>query len=192
VAVGHLSYTYGLNGMPLPEPWMANLIDIDRILADARAIRERGAEVVLVSMHWGNEYQHEPSPVQVEQANTLLASPDIDAIIGAHAHVVQPIDRIGGKPVIYGLGNSLSNQTDPANRRDGTVVYLTFTETAPGVFSVPRIASTPTWVHYPGTIIRPVTAGSVPESFNRTAANLNLLGTFDGPAIYDAASVQAP
>lgn len=192
VAVGHLSYTYGLNGMPLPEPWMANLIDVDRILADARAIRERGAEVVVVSMHWGNEYQHEPSPVQVEQANALLASPDINAIIGDHVHVVQPIDRIGGKPVLYGLGNSLSNQTDPANRRDGTIVYLTFTEDAPGVFSVDRIAYTPTWVHYPGTIIRPVTAESVPESFNRTAENLNLLGTFDGPVIYDASAVQAP
>lgn len=192
VAVGHLSYTYGLNGMPLPEPWMANLIDVDRILADARAIRERGAEVVLVSMHWGNEYQHEPSPVQVDQATALLASPDIDAIIGDHVHVVQPIDRIGGKPVVYGLGNSLSNQTDPANRRDGTIVYLTFTEQSPGAFSAERIAYTPTWVHYPGTIIRPVTADSVPESYSRTAQNLNLLGTFDGPVIYEPAAVQAP
>jgi len=192
VAVGHLSYTYGLNGMPLPEPWMANLIDTDRILADARAIRERGAEVVVVSMHWGNEYQHEPSPVQVEQATALLTSPDVDAIIGDHVHVVQPIDRIGGKPVLYGLGNSLSNQTDPPNRRDGLIAYLTFTEEAPGVFSVERIAYTPTWVHYPGTIIRPVTAEAVPESFNRTAANLNLLGTFDGPLVYDATAVRAP
>ena len=190
VAVGHLSYTYGLNGMPLPEPWMANLIDVDRILADAAAIRARGAEVVVVSMHWGNEYQHEPSPQQVAQAETLLASPDIDAILGAHVHVVQPIDRIGGKPVVYGMGNSLSNQTDPANRRDGVVVYLTFTETAPGVFSVPRIAVTPTWVHYPGTIIRPVTADSVPESYNRTMANLNLLGTFDGDVVYEPAALR--
>jgi hypothetical protein len=185
VAVGHLSYTYGLNGMPMPEPWMANLIDIDRILADAAAIRARGAEVVLVSMHWGNEYQHEPSPVQIEQAEALLASPDIDAIIGDHVHVVQPIDRINGKPVVYGMGNSLSNQMDPPNRRDGVIVYLSMVETAPGVFVTERIAYTPTWVHYPGTIIRPVTADAVPESFRRSADNLNLLGTFDGPVIYD-------
>jgi hypothetical protein len=190
VAVGHLSYTYGLNGMPLPEPWMANLIDVDRILADAAAVRARGAEVVVVSMHWGNEYQHEPSPQQVAQAEALLASPDIDVILGAHAHVVQPVDRIGGKPVVYGMGNSLSNQTDPANRRDGVVVYLTFTETSPGSFEVGRIAVTPTWVHYPGTIIRPVTADSVPESFNRTMSNLNLLGTFDGDVVYDPESVR--
>jgi hypothetical protein len=190
VAVGHLSYTYGLNGMPLPEPWMANLIDVDRILADAAAVRARGAEVVLVSMHWGNEYQHEPSPVQLEQAEALLASPDIDAIIGDHVHVVQPIARINGKPVVYGMGNSLSNQTDPANRRDGVIVYLTLVETIPGVFVTEQIAYTPTWVHYPGTIIRPVTAQSVPESFQRSSTNLNLLGTFNGPAIYDPAELR--
>jgi hypothetical protein len=190
VAVGHLSYTYGLNGMPLPEPWMANLIDVDRILADAAAIRARGAEVVLVSMHWGNEYQHEPSGEQIAQAQALLASPDIDAIIGDHVHVVQPIDRINGKPVVYGMGNSLSNQTDPPNRRDGVIVYLTIVETTPGVFVTEQIAYTPTWVHYPGTIIRPVTAESVPESYQRSAANLGLLGTFDGPAIYDPAELR--
>jgi hypothetical protein len=184
VSVAHLSYTYGLNGMPLPEPWMANLIDVDRILADAARARAEGAEVVLVSMHWGNEYQHQPSPVQVEQAETLLGSPDIDAIIGAHVHVVQPIDWIGGKPVIYGMGNSLSNQTDPPNRRDGIIVHLNFVETAPGVFVAERVGYTPTWVHYPGTIIRPVTAESVPESFARSSTNVNLLGTFTGPVIY--------
>jgi hypothetical protein len=184
VQVAHLSYTYGLNGMPMPEPWMANLIDVDRILADAAQAREAGAEVVLVSMHWGNEYQHEPSAVQLAQAEALLASPDIDAILGDHVHVVQPIDWIGGKPVVFGMGNSLSNQTDPPNRRDGIIVYLTIVETSPGVFITERVAYTPTWVHYPGTIIRPVTAESVPESYNRSAVNVNLLGTFDGPVVY--------
>ena len=190
VQVGHLSYTYGLNGMPMPEPWMANLIDVDRILADAAAVRARGAEVVLVSMHWGNEYQHEPTPVQVEQATALLNSPDIDAIIGDHVHVIQPIDTINAKPVIYGLGNSLSNQTDPAPKRDGMIAYLTITETAPGTFVTERVAYTPTWVHYPGTIIRPVTLDTVPESYRRTAENLNLLGTFDGPVVYDPAELR--
>jgi hypothetical protein len=189
VAVGHLSYTYGLNGMPLPEPWMANLIDPDRILADAAALRARGAEVVVVSMHWGNEYQHEPSAEQLELAEVLTASPDIDAIIGGHVHVVQPIDRVNTKPVVYGMGNSLSNQMDPVVRQDGMIVYLTFTETAPGVFTVPTIAYTPTWVHYPGTIIRPTTPEGVPASYGRTAGFVSMLG-FDGPAIFDPAELR--
>jgi hypothetical protein len=53
-----------------------------------------------------------------------------------------------------------------------------------------RVAYTPTWVHYPGTIIRPVTLDTVPESYRRTAENLNLLGTFDGPVVYDPAELR--
>ena len=189
VAVGHLSYTYGLNGMPMPEPYLANLIDPERIIADAAAIRARGAEVVVVSMHWGNEYQHEPSAEQLALADTLTASDDIDAIIGAHVHVIQPIDRVNGKPVVYGMGNSLSNQMDPVVRQDGMIAYLTFTETAPGVFSAPTIAYTPTWVHYPGTIIRPTTPEGVPESYARTSGFVSMLG-FDGPAVFDPAELR--
>ena len=53
----------------------------------------------------GNEYQHDPSPFQLELAEQLLNDPNIDLIVGSHAHVVQPIGTINGKPVIYGLGN---------------------------------------------------------------------------------------
>jgi len=189
VAVGHLSYTYDLNGMPLPEPYMANLIDADRILADAAAIRERGAEVVVVSMHWGNEYQHEPSAQQLELADILTASDDIDAIIGAHVHVIQPIDMVNGKAVVYGMGNSLSNQMIPVVRQDGMLAHIVFTETAPGVFTTPTVAYTPTFVHYPGTIIRPATPEGLPESFARTSGFVTMLG-YDAPAIFDLAELR--
>jgi hypothetical protein len=69
------------------------------------------------------------------------------------------------------------------------IVYLTFTETAPGVFTVPTIAYTPTWVHYPGTIIRPTTPEGVPASYGRTAGFVSMLG-FDGPAIFDPAELR--
>jgi poly-gamma-glutamate synthesis protein (capsule biosynthesis protein) len=190
VAVGHLSYTYGLNGMPLPEEWMANPIDTGLILTDARRLRDRGAEFVVVSMHWGAEYQHEPTAEQLSLADEIMASPDVDVILGAHAHVVQPVDWVNDKPVIYGMGNSLSNQTDPPNRRDGVLVHLTVVEDAPGVFRVERVAYTPTWIEYPGSIIVPVTAESVPDSYQRTVQSLGLLGTFDGPAIYDPAELR--
>jgi hypothetical protein len=55
--VAHLSYTYGFNGFRLPagEPWRANAIDADRILADAAVARAAGADLVVVSLHWGVE-----------------------------------------------------------------------------------------------------------------------------------------
>lgn len=189
VAVGHLSYTYGLNGMPLPEPWMANLIDPERIVADAAALRDRGAEVVLVSMHWGNEYQHEPSIEQLELAEVLTADDNIDGIIGAHVHVIQPIDTVNDKPVVYGMGNSLSNQMIPVVRQDGMIAYLTFTEVAPGEFETTNVAYTPTFVTYPGTIISPATPDRLPESYARTSEFLSTLG-FDGPAVFDPAELR--
>src|SRR5664279_3521748 len=66
VRVGHLDYTYGLNGQRLPAsaPWIVKLIDPAQILADAKAVRAAGAQFVLVSMHWGEEYQAAPTAQQ--------------------------------------------------------------------------------------------------------------------------------
>jgi poly-gamma-glutamate synthesis protein (capsule biosynthesis protein) len=63
VRVGHLSYTFSFNGLRLPagEPWRSNLIDAQRIRADASRLRAAGAVVVIVSLHWGNEGDR-PSP----------------------------------------------------------------------------------------------------------------------------------
>ena len=112
VQVAHLDYTYGTNGIPVPagQPWLVNLIDLDRILADAHAAKEAGAEIVVVELHWGLEYQSLPTPEQRLQAGVLADSPDIDLIIGQHVHVVQAAERHGAKYVIYGTGNLLSNQ----------------------------------------------------------------------------------
>ena len=68
VKVGLLSYTYGFNGIPYPasETFWANEIDEQEILADAATARQRGAEVVVVALHWGTEYDHDPNSQQAE------------------------------------------------------------------------------------------------------------------------------
>jgi poly-gamma-glutamate capsule biosynthesis protein CapA/YwtB (metallophosphatase superfamily) len=152
VTVGHLSYTYGLNGIPLPpeQPWLVNLIDANRILADAGAARAAGAEFVVVSLHWGVEYRSSPTPEQSALAHQLLASPDIDLIVGHHAHVVQPVERIGAEYVVYGLGNFLSNQSAAcctAAAQDGIIIEARVTEgTKRNAFTVETLTFTPTRV----------------------------------------------
>jgi hypothetical protein len=61
VPVAHLSYTYGFNGFQPPEgrEWAANLIDEDAILDEAARAHTAGAEIVVLSMHWGTEYAHD-------------------------------------------------------------------------------------------------------------------------------------
>lgn len=150
VKVGHLSFTYGLNGYVLPtgQPWWVAINDRDRILADARASRAAGAEVVVLSIHWGEENRADPTPEQSALARALLESGEIDLILGDHVHVVQPVEKIGERYVVYGMGNFLSNQSAeccPAASQDGIIVGATFEE-RDGRFGVRELRYTPTWV----------------------------------------------
>lgn len=131
VTVALLSYSYGFNGIPAPngQAWRANLIAEPAILADAARARQRGADLVVVSLHWGNEYDHEPSSQQLELAPRLIASPDVDLLLGHHAHVVQPVEHLRGGWVVYGMGNSVANQeTLGPEKAEGILVKFTFTE----------------------------------------------------------------
>jgi len=156
VQIGHLAYTDSLNGRSVPngQPWLVARLDTGRILTDAAALRTAGAQLVIVSLHWGSEFAGEPTPAQHDAAATLLASPDIDLLIGHHAHVVQPIEQINGKWVAYGLGNFLSNQYDttccPAASQDGIIARFHVGETDDGHFAVDAVDFIPTWVEHPG------------------------------------------
>ncbi len=161
VTVGHISYTYGTNGIPTPsdKPWAVNLLDDgDAILADAAWARAHGAEFVIISLHWGTEYQTTPTAGQTRLAERLLASEDIDLILGTHVHVVQPIGRVNGEVVVYGMGNQLSNMMEGCcghtGTQDGVMVHFNVREMG-GRFLVTRVQYTPTWVH-------PITKAATP------------------------------
>lgn len=116
--VAQLAYTYGTNDHPLPkgQPWAVNLIDEKKIVADARAARQAGADVVVVSLHWGTEWQTEPDDQQLTLGSRLTASttagrPDIDLILGTHAHVPQAYEKVNGTWIIYGMGDQIAGST---------------------------------------------------------------------------------
>lgn len=174
VTVAHLSFTYGTNGIPVPEehPYAINIIDTDAILADAAWATNQGAEFVVVSLHWGEEYRVNPTFEQRSLAEALLASPDIDLILGDHVHVVQPIEQIGGKFVVYGMGNHVSNQSgamgpEYTGTEDGVLVRVTVTERTGGRFGVDRIEVVPTVVRHSDFRILPAAdallTGAAPE-----------------------------
>lgn len=130
-SVALLSYSYGFNGIPPPagEEWRANPIDEARILGDAAAARRSGADVVVVALHWGDEYGHEPNAQQLELAPRLLGSPDIDLLLGHHAHVVQPVEVVAGEWLVYGMGNMVAYQgTLGPTKEEGLLMRFTFTE----------------------------------------------------------------
>jgi poly-gamma-glutamate capsule biosynthesis protein CapA/YwtB (metallophosphatase superfamily) len=151
VAVAHLSYTFSFNGLhpPAGRAWIANLIDPAAVVAEAVRARAAGAEIVIVSLHWGEEYRHTPSQAQVALARELLARPEIDLILGTHAHVVQPFERIAGKWVVYGMGNEIARQADGyAARREGVMPVFTFTRVAAGTWTVTAVQAISTWIDF--------------------------------------------
>lgn len=116
--VAHLAYTDGVGGRPVPQgqPWAVGLLDGARVLADAKAARKAGADVVVVSLHWGTAGQDAPDERQLALARTLTASrtagrPDVDLILGTGSHVPQAYEKVDGTWVVYGLGDQIAGET---------------------------------------------------------------------------------
>ncbi len=192
VRVAHLSWTYGLNGIPEPagQPWAVNDFDpavprVDGILAEAARARAAGAEVVIASVHCCTEYQPDPSPAQTAIAEALLASPDIDLVLGHHAHVVQPFERINGEWVAYGLGNHIAQQTRPATY-DSVIARFTFTRGPDGRYAVSMAEAIPTHIQPAGDGLAVVPTRPGDPVYQRVSEVLTRRGAADaGLAITD-------
>lgn len=158
VQVALLAYTEMTNGVPLPEPWSVDLAKAPEILADARAAREAGAEVVIVNLHAGEEFVAEPSESQRELARKLTASHAVTAVIGQHVHIVQPIEEVNGKFVVYGEGNLISNQDVlccPEASQDGLIALLDLVVDDGGA-RVERVRYVPVYTSRPDYTVLPV------------------------------------
>jgi len=148
VKIAVLAAAYGLNGFQLPadKPWAVNIIDADKLIAQAKAARAAGAQIVVVAIHAGSEYQVLPNDEQKRVFAALTASPDIDLVYGHHAHVVQPLDKVNGKWVAYGLGNMVANQHIIPRLKVAqaeTLVEFTFTPAADGRYAVIQVLARP-------------------------------------------------
>lgn len=135
VEVAHLSFSWEsfLNPTPEKERWAFNRMSTDEIKkAEARA-RKKGAEVVILSVHWGLEHYNEPSLPQLELAERITKETGIDLVIGHHSHVVQPIQKLNGKWVAYSLGNQVARHSSPTGlTEEGAIGWFEFRETADG------------------------------------------------------------
>jgi len=132
ITLGFLSYTYGLNGIPLPagEPNLVSLINRTRMAREIEALRPL-CDFLIVSVHWGEEYLMEPDSFQTGLA-LFLAEHNVDLIIGHHPHVLQGVetlDRPDGKKTLcfYSLGNFVSNQREK-ERILGALMMVNFTK----------------------------------------------------------------
>ncbi|WP_109687539.1 CapA family protein [Branchiibius hedensis] len=160
--IAQLSYSYTLDnfaegsqtGTPAAAPFLKknlfSVIGAQGIIADAKAARAAGADIVVVSMHWGTQFKFTPDADDIALAQQIGQSGAVNWIIGNHPHVVQGCDKIGAMFVNYGLGNELSDQGTqfgyPVQTQDGIGVVVTFERAADGTITATKERYQPTWV----------------------------------------------
>ena len=104
-----LAYTTSLNGNRLPNSYLVSMYSDEQVKEDIDKIKDK-VDVIIVSMHWGEEYTHVPTETQKREAQ-YLSSLGVNLIIGSHPHVIMPVDYVGDTLVIYSLGNFISGQS---------------------------------------------------------------------------------
>ncbi len=150
-----LAYTYGTNGIPVPKgkDYLVNLIHVDKIKADVERAQAM-SDIVVVAMHWGNEYEDLPNKEQQTLAKKL-ADMGVDIIIGNHPHVLQPPAWVEGQDghktfVFYSLGNFVSSQ-EGLKKRIGGIGFLDIEMTTTGetkTIEIKNPAFMPTYMYY--------------------------------------------
>ena len=158
VRVAFLAFTEMTNGIPVPHSWSVNLARVSAVRHAARLARRRGAQVVIVNLHWGEEDVSQPSEFQLRTAGALAKDPDITAIVGQHVHVVQPIKRVHGKLIVFGEGQLVSNESSaccPIQTEDGMLVFLHIVVEGRAA-KVAGITYMPTWNRHPDYTVLPI------------------------------------
>ena len=105
IRIAILNYTYGTNGIALPEnmPYAVDLLEKERVISDLEEAQGL-ADFVIVCPHWGTEYMLEETQTQREWAQ-LFADNGADLVLGTHPHVIEPVEWVDDTLVYYSLGN---------------------------------------------------------------------------------------
>lgn len=158
IKIAVLSYTYGLNGLVIPEGTHVGLIDQQQMAEDIKLARVKNPDFIICLLHWSTEYQRYPDDAQ-KKLLAFLFSEGVDVVLGGHPHVLQPFelqsvtDKYGTtrpRLVIYSLGNFVSNQRD--RYRDGGIIFnFTLQKYASPdkgkTLDITDVHYTPTWVY---------------------------------------------
>lgn len=130
------AYTTVTNGLlpPTGKEYLTNIYSEEKVKADIEKVKDK-VDLIIVSMHWGEEYTTYPNTSQKNIAK-YLSSLGVDLVIGNHAHSIQPVEMIDDTLVFYALGNFISAQ-DTKDKQTGALVSLKITKQLDGkiVFS---------------------------------------------------------
>ncbi len=142
IKVGFLSYTYGTNGLPVPEEYMVNLIDPEPMARDLAALDEQ-VDVLVTMLHMGEEYSPLPVEYQKEMAQIALDN-GAEYVLGGHPHVVEPFEVASDHVIWWSHGNFLHGQWEE-NTKVGGIGEVTFRKKGDGTVLVDDVRYMPTY-----------------------------------------------
>jgi poly-gamma-glutamate capsule biosynthesis protein CapA/YwtB (metallophosphatase superfamily) len=151
-SIALLNYTFSTNGIIVPEPVIVNMLDKELITKDINGAKDKNADIIILFLHWGTEYDTIPSKTQTDLA-VYFQSIGVDLVIGSHPHVLQKMVRtknnVTGNDdvVIYSLGNFISNQRKPKTD-GGSMVRIDLTRTGEK-YNISNAGYYLTWVYTP-------------------------------------------
>ncbi len=151
-SIALLNYTYGTNGIKVPEPVIVNSLDKIVITSDIERAKSKNADIIILFLHWGTEYDTIPSREQTDMANYFF-SIGVDLVIGSHPHVLQKMvwtkNQDGRKDgmVVYSMGNFVSNQR--RLKTDGGAIVKVEMSLSNNKYVITNAAYYLTWVYTP-------------------------------------------
>ena len=151
-SVALINYTFSTNGLPVPEPVIVNMLDKESITKDVEKAKNKKADIIILFLHWGTEYDTIPSRDQTDMAR-YFRSIGVNLVIGSHPHVIQKMimnrdsTTKENKLVVYSLGNFISNQRKPKTD-GGSVVRVELTKDG-DKYGVSNAGYYLTWVYTP-------------------------------------------
>lgn len=176
IRFGMVCYTYNtgiadngsvsLNGIPLTDEdsqlinsFSYSKLDAfyEKLSGEMEAMKNAGAEMIVLYIHWGDEYNTTPNATQKKMAQALCDL-GVDVIVGGHAHVMQPmeiltstIDPARSTLCLYSLGNAVSNivksTSHPAECEDGMIFTVRFAKYSDGTVIVESADVIPYYVN---------------------------------------------
>lgn len=151
IRIALINYTYDTNGIIVRGWPNTEYQKRDSVKAAIGRAKEREADFIIAVPHWGEEYQLRHSRSQQDWAEWLV-SQGVSAIIGGHPHVVQDTTHINGVPVIYSMGNAVSNMSKTNTRLEMAVRIRLIKDHTTGQTCICEPELIPLWCTLPGRL----------------------------------------